>query len=252
MFISQTGNYRDTDQDTNHDGYAMTASSFQGTFTTLATAVPMEAVTTVTANQAYDNVLAQAGAFYWDRDSVDTRLVGHVTSRTGGTINSQDEVGGYPVIETLARPTGWDTDNDGMPGYWEAWYGTGPDAGDQNGISASGYTHLERYLEWLLNPTSIIPHFHMGDANVDGLVDVGDLGVLAFNWNQPAAYAGGDFTGDGFVDVGDLGVLAFNWNWTYLNQPVPPESVAALASVPEPATLCALAVGAFVIWRRRR
>jgi hypothetical protein len=51
-----------------------------------------------------------------------------------------------------------------------------------------------------------------GDANFDGKVDVGDLGILAANygssgknWNQ------GDFNGDGAVDVGDLGILAANY-----------------------------------------
>ena len=51
-----------------------------------------------------------------------------------------------------------------------------------------------------------------GDANFDGQVDVGDLGILAANyggagkkWNQ------GDFNNDGLVDVGDLGILAANY-----------------------------------------
>jgi hypothetical protein len=51
-----------------------------------------------------------------------------------------------------------------------------------------------------------------GDANLDGSVDVGDLGILAANyggtgksWNQ------GDFNNDGLVDVGDLGILAAHY-----------------------------------------
>lgn len=51
-----------------------------------------------------------------------------------------------------------------------------------------------------------------GDANLDGVVDVGDLGILAANYGSDlAGWNMGDFTGDGCVDVGDLGVLAANY-----------------------------------------
>jgi hypothetical protein len=52
-----------------------------------------------------------------------------------------------------------------------------------------------------------------GDANVDGLVDVGDLGILAANYGTTsgALWSQGDFNGDGLVDVGDLGILAANY-----------------------------------------
>jgi hypothetical protein len=52
-----------------------------------------------------------------------------------------------------------------------------------------------------------------GDANVDGFVDVGDLGILAANYGTTsgALWSQGDFNGDGLVDVGDLGILAANY-----------------------------------------
>jgi hypothetical protein len=52
-----------------------------------------------------------------------------------------------------------------------------------------------------------------GDANKDGMVDVGDLGILAANYGTTgtAAWADGDFNGDKAVDVGDLGILAANY-----------------------------------------
>ena len=54
-----------------------------------------------------------------------------------------------------------------------------------------------------------------GDANRDGRVDVGDLGILAANYGNiaGAAWAGGDFNLDGRVDVGDLGILAANYGY---------------------------------------
>jgi hypothetical protein len=60
-----------------------------------------------------------------------------------------------------------------------------------------------------------------GDANDDRMVDVGDLGILAANYNRnlkdegidsPLWRSYGDFNGDGIVDVGDLGILAANYN----------------------------------------
>jgi hypothetical protein len=55
--------------------------------------------------------------------------------------------------------------------------------------------------------------FIPGDANCDGLVDVGDLGILAANYGTTsgATWATGDFNNDGAVDVGDLGILAANY-----------------------------------------
>jgi hypothetical protein len=51
-----------------------------------------------------------------------------------------------------------------------------------------------------------------GDANGDGMIDVGDLGILAANYGQSGkTCAQGDFNGDGLVDVGDLGILAAHY-----------------------------------------
>jgi hypothetical protein len=51
-----------------------------------------------------------------------------------------------------------------------------------------------------------------GDANFDGTVDVGDLGILAGNWgSSDSAWEQADFNGDGATDVSDMGILAGNW-----------------------------------------
>jgi endonuclease/exonuclease/phosphatase family metal-dependent hydrolase/uncharacterized protein (DUF2141 family) len=50
------------------------------------------------------------------------------------------------------------------------------------------------------------------DANGDGMVDVGDLGILAANYGgSNKSWTEGDFNNDGIVDVGDLGILAANY-----------------------------------------
>jgi hypothetical protein len=51
-----------------------------------------------------------------------------------------------------------------------------------------------------------------GDANGDGMVDVGDLGILAANYGgSNKTWELGDFNGDKLVDVGDLGILAAHY-----------------------------------------
>ena len=54
-----------------------------------------------------------------------------------------------------------------------------------------------------------------GDANFDGIIDVGDLGLLSAGWGSGAAWGAGDFNGDGTVDVGDLAILSANWGASY-------------------------------------
>lgn len=57
-----------------------------------------------------------------------------------------------------------------------------------------------------------------GDANGDGTVDIGDLGILSWNFGKTVAegdWSQGDLTGDGLVNVGDLGILAHQWGGRY-------------------------------------
>jgi T5SS/PEP-CTERM-associated repeat protein len=76
-----------------------------------------------------------------------------------------------------------------------------------------------------------------GDANYDGVVDVGDLGILAANYGRTGerTWSLGDFNMDGVVDVGDLGILAANYGSS--------ANLLTVNSVPEPMTLTLLALG---------
>jgi hypothetical protein len=57
-----------------------------------------------------------------------------------------------------------------------------------------------------------------GDANNDGMVDVGDLGILAANYGgSDKSWGQGDFNGDHLVDVGDLGILAAHYGEGSIN-----------------------------------
>jgi ELWxxDGT repeat protein len=64
-----------------------------------------------------------------------------------------------------------------------------------------------------IDDTAVLVRFTVsGDSDLDGKVDVADLGRLASNWQQtPRNWSEGDFDYSGSVDVNDLGILASNW-----------------------------------------
>jgi glucose/arabinose dehydrogenase len=58
----------------------------------------------------------------------------------------------------------------------------------------------------------LVKYTYAGDANLDGQVDIGDLGLLAGAWQLSGkGWFDGDFTYNNTVDIGDLGLLAGNW-----------------------------------------
>jgi len=71
---------------------------------------------TESATNAYNSVLNCAGASLI-RDGVDNRVINNVRNGTGNLINSQEDVGGYPTLESGTPET--DSDKDGMPDSWE-------------------------------------------------------------------------------------------------------------------------------------
>ena len=114
-------------------------------------------VTTQSAKEAYESVMADVGCNYPKYDSYDARMVKDVLerkatykgSKTGipGIIDSQKDVaGGWPELKGGEAPA--DADHDGMPDSWETANGLSPsDPADANGDSVGdGYTNLERYL----------------------------------------------------------------------------------------------------------
>jgi hypothetical protein len=90
-----------------------------------------------------------------------------------------------------------------------------------------------------------------GDANLDGQVDVADLGILASQWQASGFWTDGDFDNNGLIDVGDLGILATHWQDGV--EPFGVEIARLLpgVSVPEPALLGALPAIQLLARRRR-
>lgn len=114
-----------------------------------APAVP---ITQQTAEEAYQLVLAQAGATLPKRDAVDERIIEIVLTGKptyeNGIIDIPQDVGGWPEYNTSPAPA--DSDQDGMPDVWEEKFGLKPDnpADGPMDSDKDGYTNVE---EWLNN-----------------------------------------------------------------------------------------------------
>ena len=123
-----------------------------------------------TAEEAYAAVLNDVGATLPRRDAIDRRIIAEVKNGTAtyegksykqeqsgrlvdpsqpsGIIDSQKDVGGWPVLKSSKAPL--DSDHDGMPDGWERKRGLNPhDPTDGNRVAADGYTMLEHYLNSL-------------------------------------------------------------------------------------------------------
>jgi hypothetical protein len=172
-------------------------------------------VTTQSAQQAYDLVLAGAGATVPKQDSLDARIIREVSEGTStygnaGIISSQSDVGGWPTLNSTTPPA--DTDQDCMPNAWENRRGLNPnDANDGNADpDGNGYTNIEEYLNYLAEK-------HKGDFQPDGYVDFEDFAVLALswrakpgdtNWNPNCDISDPD---DDIINEKDVKIFINNW-----------------------------------------
>ena len=156
-------------------------SSCDNTFTKqvkkeMRLAKPLDAgiVTTHTAEQAYDLVLAHAGCSK-QRDIIDIRIIEETQNGTatyiGSVTKGAENAPGLIDLPTDVKPEGatsaWpelsnggvtddelrDTDGDGIPDTWETAHGLNPkDASDgiTTTLSKEGYTNLEVYMNSLV------------------------------------------------------------------------------------------------------
>ncbi|MCY1723078.1 T9SS type A sorting domain-containing protein [Prolixibacteraceae bacterium Z1-6] len=165
-----TGNYISNSQSVTNDNWL--GVDMHSTFSNYApgttkddlkseTEFPYSPVTTHRAEMAYEKVIQFCGASL-AHDSVDIRVLheaatGTVTytdggnGSTNGLVDTQDAVGGWPVLATANAPA--DTDEDGMPDEWEITNNLNPEsANDAQLKSVDGvYPNIEVYLYSLVD-----------------------------------------------------------------------------------------------------
>ena len=150
-------------------------------------------------NEALNWVLNNAGAWPAFRDSVDSRIINNVKNETGNYLNSQNEVGGWPVLaenfRALTLPANYNGDDDG-----------------------DGYTNLEELLH---NFSAVVegraveppepppPEPIPGDLNNDTKVDIADLIIVAKNFGLTAGYEEvADTDSNNVIDIFDIVFVA--------------------------------------------
>lgn len=132
--------------------------------------------TVESARQAYKNVLSDVGANQPALTNHDERMIretleGTTTtagSRSGkkGLIDSETDKGcegfsGLNITEEH-RAADFDTDQDGMPDWWEKAVGSNPETADNNDDNdGDGFTNLEDYLNWMA-----CPHFTVSSSPI--------------------------------------------------------------------------------------
>ncbi len=147
--IYQSNNFIDSNLNGAHDGADTQWAMFIGSYTKQQPGrFSFQQVETDDAPTAYGRVLNLAGQRLV-RDAVDTRIISEVQNEGGHQIDSQNQVGGWPMLNSSNPPV--DTDQDGMPDQWETEHGLNPsDPADGQAITGSGYSNLELYLNALV------------------------------------------------------------------------------------------------------
>lgn len=133
-------------------------------------------VTTQSAKNAYKIVLSDVGCTQPVFDDHDERIItetlngtysirGSVTDKPGFPDNEAD-VGGYETYPIVNRDANWDSDQDGLPNWWENIIGTNTNSGTGDFSDANadadldGYTNLDNYLQWMS-----LPHYDATNGN---------------------------------------------------------------------------------------
>jgi len=154
--IYASGNMKDGDKDGTLNGSATTVSWNSGTGTILTS--PWSDVTkrnaVYSAATAYRLVTSQTGVLTYNQlDSFIWSKVGSL-GKAGQIYTSQTQTGlsnnGYGTIATGTRAT--DSDNDGMPDFWENAMGSDPKTNDAMTVGSDGYALIEEYANWLGMP----------------------------------------------------------------------------------------------------
>lgn len=158
---------------------------------------PMQS-TTLTAQAAYDKIVAGVGASYPKRDQVDQLMISDLMSKgtTATYVYVQSDLttqfgftnGGAGHV--YGAPAPLDTDNDGMPDAWEIANGLNPNVSDALAVSTTHapYLNIEVYINGLHNtapPEFIIPPTNLNFTNAV-TTQTPLSSSLTVNWNDDA------------------------------------------------------------------
>lgn len=115
----------------------------------------LPAITTTSAAQAYQDVLARAGARIPYLDPVDAQIIDDVRNGRGRMVDDPAQAGGWPSLP--AGDTQPDRDRDGMPNAWETKKGLAVGRDDSSSdADGDGYSNVEEYANNLVR--SLAPH----------------------------------------------------------------------------------------------
>lgn len=147
-------------------------------------------VTTHTAQEAYESVLAHVGTSH-KRDAIDERIISETRNgtytyqgsngSTNGLIDSQKDVGGYILYNSEEKPQ--DSNNDGIPDAWTTKFL--PDGNTYKDIEpTTGYSYLELYINSLVD--DLMKASYEGVSNSPSANDFGLYGTIPTGITSPS------------------------------------------------------------------
>jgi len=232
------GNYFDNNKDGVLNGtlvpYDLTGYPTGDVATLLSTPYdyPMKSPT-LSAQDAYDKIVASVGASYPRRDQVENLMISDLMSKgtTATYVYVQSDLtskfgfinGGAGHV--YGAPAPLDTDNDGMPDAWEDLNGLDKNTADALLVSATNapYLNIEVYINEITNEAPadfLIPPSNLNFTNVVS-TEVPPSTSLTVNWIDGAANESyyvveRSDNGTDFTVVNTLGANATSYNDTGL------------------------------------
>ena len=185
--------------------------------------------TTLTAEDAYNKIVASVGASYPRRDQVENLMISDLSSKgtTATYVYVQTDLtskfgfinGGAGHV--YGAPAPLDTDNDGMPDTWEDANGLNKNVADALVVSTSHapYLNIEVYINGLTNetpPDFVIPPSNVNFTNVVS-TEVPPSGSLTVNWIDSASNENNyvverSVNGTDFTVISTLGANSTSYN----------------------------------------
>ncbi|MBO5313815.1 MAG: hypothetical protein J6A70_00835 [Prevotella sp.] len=175
------------------------------------------------AQSAFKNVLSDVGCNYKQLDNNEKRLIKETRegtyskkgSRSGllGLIDKESDSEGWNGLGMIEakRPTGWDSDGDGIPAWFEGAKGWSDAAANNNDCSNKDYyTNLEEYLNWVA-----VPHFYnMADDGTVTALETGTNHTITLA-DYFSGYTSPTYTvvsnGGATTSISNNGVLTYNF-----------------------------------------